>query len=202
MTIPLMAILRGLSPEAALGVGRVLIDAGITRIEVPLNSPDPFVSISRMAEAFAGEAEIGAGTVLAQDEVDHVARAGGSFVVSPNCDPAVIARTRELGMGSYPGVFTATDCFAAIKAGATALKLFPASQMGTQGLSALKAVLPPHMPIYAVGGIGPDDFDVWLQAGATGFGLGTFLFAPGRSLQKIDEAARRSVTAMTAERTR
>ena len=198
MTLPLIAILRGLRPEEAVDVGQVLVEAGITMIEVPLNSPQPLASIRNMARALSGSAEIGAGTVLTVAQAEEVAAAGGTFVVSPNCAPAVIARTRALGMGSWPGVFTATECFAAIDAGASGLKICPASQMGPKNLAALKAVLPPAMPVYAVGGVGPEDFASWLKAGATGFGLGSFLFAPGRSLDDIAAAARASVAAIRA----
>lgn len=201
MTLPLIAILRGIRPEEALEVGEALVRAGITLIEVPLNSPEPLASIANLSQGLAGRAEIGAGTVLKPAEADAVARAGGSFVVSPNCSPAVIAHTRSLGLGSYPGVFTATECFAAVEAGATALKIFPANLMGPSGLSALKAVLPGEVPVYAVGGVGPADFSSWLAAGAAGFGLGSFLYKPGKSPEAVGEAARQSVAAISGVRT-
>lgn len=179
MSRPIIAILRGLVPHDAVPVAEVLIDAGIDRIEVPLNSPDPFESIRAMADRFGDVATIGAGTVLRPEEVARLVSAGGRMVVSPNCDPDVIAATKSSGLESYPGVFTATECFAALKAGADGLKIFPASKLGVDGLSALKAVLPADCDVYAVGGVGAADFAGWLSAGATGFGIGSALFKPG-----------------------
>ena len=195
MNLPLIAILRGLQPERAVSVAGVLVEAGIVRIEVPLNSPEPLVSIAAMARAFGDVAEIGAGTVLSEAEVDAVAEAGGRFVVSPNCNPAVIRRTKALGLGSWPGVFTPTECFAALEAGADGLKIFPAVQMGPAGLKALRAVLPPRTEVYPVGGVGPEDFAAWRAAGATGFGLGGNLFAPDWSIERIAVAAKACVDA-------
>lgn len=198
MTLPLIAILRGLVPANAEAVGRALIDAGITRIEVPLNSPDVLVSIAAMSRAFKDVAEIGAGTVLTIEEVNAVAQAGATFIVSPNCDPAVIAHSKQRGLGSYPGVFTATECFAALAAGADALKIFPASLMGPDALKALRAVLPAATQIYPVGGVGPDDFAVWRAAGANGFGLGSSLFKPDWPADRVAAEAKRSVAAWKA----
>lgn len=195
MTLPLIAILRGLEPRRAREVTAALIDAGISRIEVPLNSPDPLDSIALMQREFGSAAEIGAGTVLNEAEVEAVAATGGRFVVSPNCAPAVIRRTKSLGLGSFPGVFTPTECFAALDAGADALKIFPASLMGPDGLKALRAVLPQATEIYAVGGVGPKDFAAWRKAGAAGFGLGSSLFSPGRTTDEIARAAQESVRA-------
>lgn len=198
MTLPLIAILRGLLPANAEAVGRALIYAGITRIEVPLNSPDVLVSIAAMSRAFGDVAEIGAGTVLTIEEVDAVRQAGATFIVSPNCNPAVIAHTKARGLGSYPGVFTATECFAALAAGADALKIFPASLMGAGSLKALRAVLPATAQVYPVGGVGPDDFAVWRAAGANGFGLGSSLFKPDWTAERVGEEAKRSVAAWKA----
>lgn len=198
MSRNLIAILRGITPAEAVPAALALLKAGIDRIEVPMNSPDPLDSIHRMAEATQGRAQIGAGTVLTCEQVNEVYQAGGSLIVSPNCDADVIKETRALSMQSWPGIFTPTEAFAALAAGATGLKLFPGSMAGPSGLSALRAVLPKGTQVYAVGGAGADNFAQWIAASADGFGIGSALYKPGMSADDIADRAATIVTAYDA----
>jgi 2-dehydro-3-deoxyphosphogalactonate aldolase len=181
---PLIAILRGVRPDEILDVAKALVDSGIRSIEVPLNSPDPLVSIRLLTEKYGHECLCGAGTVLRPELVDAVAEAGGKLIVTPNVNPAVIRRAVELGLQVLPGFATATEAFAALDAGAQRLKLFPASTYGVQHLKALRAVLPPTK-IFAVGGIGPSTLAEWSAAGIDGVAFGSEIYAPGRAPAEI-----------------
>ena len=198
MTRNIIAILRGITPPEAPAAVGALIDAGITTIEVPLNSPDPFDSIKAMADAFGKTALIGAGTVLSTDDVGRVAQAGGELIVSPNVDPRVIVATKTAGLQSWPGVMTPTECFAALKNGADGLKIFPGSLIGPDGLKAIRAVLPAGTQVYAVGGAGPENFADWFAASADGFGIGSALYKPGMSTADIAARAKDIVAAYDA----
>jgi 2-dehydro-3-deoxyphosphogalactonate aldolase len=188
--LPLVAILRGLTPDEAISVGRVLVDDGFRMLEVPLNSPQPLDSIARMAGALGEEVLIGAGTVMSTADVDAIAAAGGRLIVMPHADTAVIRAAKAAGMICVPGVATPTEAFAALAAGADGLKLFPAEQASPAVLKAWRAVLPRDVPVLPVGGITPDNMAPWVTAGAAGFGIGSALYAPGRSL---DDTASRAL---------
>ncbi|TNE63988.1 MAG: 2-dehydro-3-deoxy-6-phosphogalactonate aldolase [Alphaproteobacteria bacterium] len=196
--LPLVAILRGLRPEEALDIGKVLFDAGFRAIEVPLNSPDPFRSIERLARHFGEDCLVGAGTVTQADQVGTLYDAGGRLVVSPCTDTGVIRAANQRGMLSLPGVATPTEVFNAIHAGAKYLKLFPASTYGTGHLKALKAVVPAGIEFIAVGGVGPANMAEWSAAGSLGFGLGSDLYKAGMPTTDVAERARASVAAFAA----
>jgi len=198
MNRKIIAILRGVRPDEVAGIGAALLVAGIDTIEVPLNSPAPFDSIAALARAFDGRARIGAGTVLEVAQVARVKAAGGTLVVSPDMNPAVIAATRAADMASYPGVMTPTEAFGALRAGATGLKLFPGTLVGPAGLKAIRAVLPPDTECWAVGGAGPENFAAWFAAGATGFGIGTALYSPGMTADAVRVRAETVVAAYDA----
>ncbi|MFY0989910.1 2-dehydro-3-deoxy-6-phosphogalactonate aldolase [Halomonas sp. C05BenzN] len=198
MNLPLIGILRGITPDEVVGVGEALLAAGITRIEVPLNSPEPLESIRRLADALDGRALVGAGTVLTPGQVREVHAAGGRLIVSPNCRPRVIEETRRLEMVSMPGIVTPSEAFDALEAGASRLKLFPAVQVGIEGMKAMRAVLPPGTELYAVGGIGAEDFADWHAAGVDGAGLGSALYRPGDSADRVSAQALALVSAWRA----
>lgn len=196
--LPLVAILRGIRPDEVEAAGDALVEAGFTLIEVPLNSPDPLVSIERLAKRVGDRAIVGAGTVLTVAHVAQVQDAGGAMIVSPNTDVAVIAESASRGMVSLPGYFTPSEAFAALAAGATGLKLFPAEAASPSVVKAQRAVLPKHVPLLAVGGISPDNMGPWRAAGADGFGLGSALYKAGATTQEIAANARAFAAAWAA----
>jgi 2-dehydro-3-deoxyphosphogalactonate aldolase len=194
----LVAILRGIRPDEIESTIAELVQAGFEAIEIPLNSPDPFASIEKAARIAPPDVLIGAGTVLTTDNVDRLAAVGGRLMVSPNTAPAVIARAAAHGMVTMPGVFTATDAFLAIDAGASALKFFPASVLGPGGIAAIRAVLPAGMEIGAVGGVSEADFPAYAAAGLRTFGMGSSLYKPGASAKETGAKARAIIAAYDA----
>ena len=187
----MIAILRGLSPQECLGVTQALYGEGFRLIEIPLNSPEPLKSIEMVRKSLPADCLIGAGTVLTPKAAEQVKAAGGELIVMPHGDTAVIRRAKELGMLCAPGVATPTEAFAALDAGADALKLFPAEQLGPKVLKAWRAVLPRELGLLPVGGITPDNMDIFLQAGASGFGLGSARYKPGQSADDTRVNARK-----------
>jgi 2-dehydro-3-deoxyphosphogalactonate aldolase len=197
--LPLIAILRGLTPDEAVEVGEAIVAAGFTCLEVPLNSPQPLESIRRLRAALDGRALVGAGTVLTPEAARQVAEAGGQLVISPNTNAEVIRQTKALGLLSLPGFFTPSEAFVALDAGADALKLFPAEIAGPKGLKAVRAILPAGTRVYAVGGVDPDSMEGWRAAGASGFGIGSAVFKPGQSAEQIGRNAQAFVSAWRRE---
>jgi 2-dehydro-3-deoxyphosphogalactonate aldolase len=193
--MPLVAILRGVRPDEVEAIGQALYDAGFRLIEVPLNSPQPIDSIARLARVLAPDAVVGAGTVLAPDAVAQVRAAGGRMIVMPHSDSDVIHAARDAALWCIPGAATPTEAFAAVKAGADALKLFPAEMIGPAVLRAMRAVLPPALRLLPVGGITPQLVGRFRRAGADGFGLGSALYAPGMDAHAVAQRARAFVAA-------
>ena len=187
---PLVAIIRGVTPDEAEAIGAAIYDAGIRIIEVPLNSPDPMTSIARLAKSLGDRATVGAGTVLEPGQVRQVQEAGGTVIVSPNTSVPVIEAAARAGLISLPGYFTPSEAFAALKAGAHGLKLFPAEGASPAVVKAQKAVLPKDVPLLVVGGVKPDNMQPWIDAGAQGFGLGGGLYQPGQSAEETGRKAR------------
>lgn len=189
----IIAILRGVRPEEVLQIAACVVDSGITQIEVPMNSPDVFDSIQLIHDELAEHISVGAGTVTSIDQVKTLENIGIDFIVSPNFDPKVVEATKNAGMLSYPGVITPTECFSALNCGADGLKFFPASLLGEANLIALKAVLPDKIPLYMVGGVGPENFSSWFNAGATGFGIGSGIYKAGDTSQTVALKAKQIV---------
>ena len=195
---PVVAILRGLQPHEAVAVGAALVESGIRIIEVPLNSPDPLVSIAALQSAFGDTALIGAGTVLSVEAAEGLHGVGGRIMVTPNTDPSVIAKGVQLGLEVMPGYMTPSEAFAAINAGARRIKLFPAARLGTPYVKAVKDVLPRNVGVWAVGGTDAATIGEWLNAGCEGIGVGGALYRPGDSADQVGEKARQLVTAWKA----
>ncbi|MGB6105839.1 MAG: 2-dehydro-3-deoxy-6-phosphogalactonate aldolase [Pusillimonas sp.] len=192
---PFVAILRGITPAEVAPIGATLIDCGFTIIEVPLNSPDAFDSISVLSRRFADKIVVGAGTVLRTQEVERVAAAGGQLIVSPNSNPAVVAKAKSAGLMALPGFATPSEAFSMIDAGADGLKFFPAEAYSPSVLSAIRAVIPHNIPILPVGGIKENAIAAWGSAGASGFGLGSALYRPGDTPDQVRQRAQAFIAA-------
>ena len=195
---PLIAILRGVTPDAVEPIGDALVEAGFTILEVPMNSPDPLDSIARLARRLEGRAVVGAGTVLRVEDVPAVGAAGGTLIIAPNANVQVIAAAAERGYVALPGIATPTEAFAALDAGAAALKLFPAEAASPAVLKAMRAVLPKGTRVLPVGGIVPEIMAEWRNAGAAGFGLGSALYAPGMTAAEVGARAARFIATLQA----
>jgi 2-dehydro-3-deoxyphosphogalactonate aldolase len=193
--MPLIAILRGLDPVNAAQMGGVLVQSGFRALEVPLNRPGALQCIEILVKSLPSEVLVGGGTMLTVSDVNDVYAAGGRLMVAPNCDTRVIERAVTLGMLAAPGVVTPSEAFAALQAGAHALKLFPSELVGPGGLKALKSVLPNGTDVWPVGGITPESMAPWVAAGATGFGIGSQLFTPGKSPEQVAAMAHKFVAA-------
>lgn len=196
--LPLVAILRGIHPDECDAIGTALVAAGFRMLEVPLNSPEPLRGIARLVQSLGNDVLIGAGTVMTVAQVDAIAEAGGRLIVMPHADTAVIRAVKAAGLICVPGVATPTEAFAALAAGADAIKLFPAAQSSPQVLKAWRAVLPPGTAVLPVGGIAPDTMAPWVAAGARGFGIGSALYAPGRDADQVAQRAQSFVKAWSA----
>jgi len=196
---PIVAILRGVKPDEVVAIAKALVEAGIRAIEVPLNSPDPLESIRRLCQAYGDVALCGAGTVLTPQAVDDVAAVGGKLIVAPNTDPEVIARAVALGLTAMPGFATPSEAFAAVRAGARALKLYPASSFGPGHIKAVKDVLPKDILVYAVGGVGAANLEPWLTAGVAGIGVGGELYRPGSTAEQVGQKAAALVAAWNSQ---
>ena len=195
---PLIAILRGVTPNEVEAIGEALVEAGFTILEVPMNSPDPLDSIARLARRLEGRAVVGAGTVLRVKDVEAVGAAGGTLIIAPNANVRVIAAAADKGYVALPGIATPTEAFAALEAGAAALKLFPAEAASPAVLKAMRAVLPKATRVLPVGGIVPEGMAEWRKAGAAGFGLGSALYAPGMTAAEVGNRARRFIETLAA----
>jgi 2-dehydro-3-deoxyphosphogalactonate aldolase len=196
----IIAILRGVTPTEVVAIAEALHAAGIRIVEVPLNSPDPFTSIAALAKTFKGKMVVGAGTVLSPQDVNLLKESGGTISVSPDCNPETIGRAVQLGLDPLPGVFTPTEAFTAIRAGAVNLKLFPAEAASPTTVKAWRAVLPKHVKVHAVGGVTPQNMGEWLACGVQGFGIGSSLYKPGASLDTVAASARAHVEAWAKAR--
>jgi 2-dehydro-3-deoxyphosphogalactonate aldolase len=186
----LVAILRGVTPEEVVALGEVLVEEGFAAVEVPLNSPDPFTSVRRLADAIGERCAVGAGTVLTVDDVARSRAAGARMVVAPNSDPAVVTAAVEHGLRPYPGAATPTEAFAAVAAGARSIKMFPSDAVGIAGMKAWRAVLPADVELLPVGGVDETNLAAWAAAGAGGAGLGSCLYRPGDGPEVVRERAR------------